>query len=649
MQLRYLVLSLAIATTGLSFPTDGSAIPALPQPHELSAVLAAPHIDMQGARPPSTPGAMNVTWVQRGELSSLDVRNRVSDELGRGHAILVTGPRPEDDEEDGESAIFGYRASGESSLYWRSPQGQLEVITVGAELPLDEAGAAFRAWLEARRNTRRAAVAPWQPVIAGRSLGTARSLGVARSAQAPSAGYVPRIEIIEDRTFAGGRAIRHRIVVLRDVDASTDDKVVIVTAEADQAPSKNGALWNGKFLSQGKGYQLFIPDRYVLTTQLAGVGATVPLTLENYEPKTDGASERNIQETVTVRTTTSAGANFEILNGLEKNDAPHLGKIALDFRYEKERVEETSVSMTLKDYSVEALTRVREHTRTVDWVFPLAQDIASKIDYFEDGHNIHGALNSTTRMTPMMRRANLRGVSVWRIPGSYEGRLDVTTQATVALRVYDSLAETVDRGPDAGARVAFNSRIDLGSPHLTRQPTVRLQSLQGSGKCLSQPDPKAPALVLETCEKGTGGKAQHWYLELDNTYRNRGSRQCLTTDPADGRMFAASCDGAPLTQQWKWLADRIHSLYMGGGTWRLHVRDGGTLSAKFDPARHQPLVSNQYHSLLRPWSSYPNKPSRGDVIPNLGGVSPQIPESYLGFGAVGVDERWQPLPLREGL
>ncbi len=636
MKPRYLALALAAAMAGTSafaqvaphVPGEAPS-PRLLAPQDLSSALTAPQT-MRST--PDASSAQALVWVERADLATASVRQRVVDALARKRAVLVTGSSEDD---QGEMETFGFRAPGVASIYRRSSNGAIDVITADADLPAHEAAEAFTEWLGRQK--------PLSEVDHPRT----RSL--VQNGTVDDGEYTPRIEIHQDRIFPGRRAVRHHIVVLRDIDAQRDEKVVMVTTEVDQVPSLVGAMWNGTALAEGKGYHLIVPGRYIVTTQLAGVDQPVPLTLQDYAPKSDGATERLINDTVSIKTTSGASATFDVLNGLAHNNAPHLGKVALGFNYAKEHLEQRSVTMSLKDYFVQASPRSGKGTRAMDWTFPLASDIAHSVDYFADGENFYGAVNSTRRMTPMMRQATLQVGSVWRVPGSYEGSLDVITRATVELRVYDSLEKSIDSGPDdAESDMAFTTRINLGSAHLTRQPTVRLQSLHGQGQCLAQPVSNAPDVVLESCEKGEGGKAQQWYLEVDNTYRNRGSGQCLTTAPHSGRIHAADCAGASLTQQWQWSADRIHSLYMGGNTWRLHLRDG-IVNAMFDPQRHQMMVSNQYHPLLRPWSSYPNRPSKGDVVPNLSSVSPPIPDSYLGYDAVGTEERWQPLPIRFGL
>jgi len=641
MKLRYLVLALATACASPvvadTWEVVGDMSPTAPFPmerHHLAAVLAAPYNGTMPL-PTSLPASVTgVAWARRSDLSDAAVRDRVIEAVDRGLTVLVLGPGS-DEHGDVEAETFGLGSSGAISAYRRNRNGALEVKSVDADLPMDEAVAAIETWMEKRS-------APYvAPQFARLTIGDGGASGMGAE--------VPRVEIHQDKSFKGGRSVRHHIVVIRDISPSRDQKVVVVNTETDMAPSRNGAAWNGRFQADGRGYGLFIPDRYIVTTQLAGVGETVPLTIEQYEPKSDGATERTVNESLSVRTSYGASASFDILEGLEKNGMPHLGKVALGFNYGKERTEQTSVTMSLKDYFIETSTRTgQDGTRSVKWSFPLARDIARDVAYFNDGEGLDGTLNSTRRMTPMMRRATLQTASVWRLPGSYEGKLDVATRGAVNVRIYDSLEGSSEAGPDREAGITFVTHLNLDSAYLTRQPTVRLQSLHGLGECLAQPDPQAPDIVLLPCGKGPGGKHQQWYLEADMTYRNRGSGQCLTAHPGSGEVYAAACSGTPLNQQWRWSADRIQSLYEGGNRWRLHVRDGKP-NARFDPQLHQELISNQYHALLRPWSSYPNRPTEGDVVPNLSGLSPRVPTSYLQFNAVGVAERWQPLPVRSGL
>ena len=121
------------------------------------------------------------------------------------------------------------------------------------------------------------------------------------------------------------------------------------------------------------------------------------------------------------------------------------------------------------------------------------------------GPDVNGDVwNSTTKVTPMMRGAALQTVSVWRVPGSYEGLVDVDTSSSVIRREYHQRLKRMETTHDAEADIRSVQRIDLGAPTLTRQPTVRLQSLSGTGACLSQPNSKTSAVTMK---HATGRKA----------------------------------------------------------------------------------------------------------------------------------------------
>ena len=108
------------------------------------------------------------------------------------------------------------------------------------------------------------------------------------------------------------------------------------------------------------------------------------------------------------------------------------------------------------------------------------------------------------------------------------------------------------------------------------------------------------------------------------------------------------CAGATLNQQWHWSADRILSQFeKDESMWRLHVV-GDVPYAKPDGFLAPIAISNPYHPLLLPWSSYPRRPTEGDVIPGPGGEPTPIPASYLGMGRVGAEERWRIQAVRAG-
>lgn len=461
--------------------------------------------------------------------------------------------------------------------------------------------------------------------------------------------YVPRVERFDATKPGEHGSIRHHIVVLRDTTPSRDEKVIVVMAEVDHAPAENGAYMRYDSDPVDSGQTLAIPDAYQVTTQLGlhGPGAPSPVPVE-FAPSSDGATERTISEKVAVTSASGGSTAFSVGSALLKAGELVNGKLPVNLNESDSRTEEFSVTMTLKDYFTEAALRQQGDAHAATWAFRLARDIASNVWYFYDGSiSKNWSMNSERRMTPMMRRAALSVSSVWRVPASYEGPVDIVTRADIVNRVYALREERTETTTDPSG-MALTTRVDLGSPYLSRQPVVRLQSRDGTGHCLVQPAADDDAVRLAPCRGGEADAAEQWTFELDKTWRNRASGHCLTADPATGNVVAQPCEGPALTQQWEWRADRLHTLYIEGGSWRLHVRNDGTPNAIFNPAIHQNIPSNVYHPLLRPWSSYPLAPTPGDVIPNLNSISPPVPESYLSFGAVSTAERWQPVLVRTG-
>lgn len=463
----------------------------------------------------------------------------------------------------------------------------------------------------------------------------------AQSSSAKGSGYAPRLSVSNSGGDNKGRSIRHEIVVLRDVDASSDDKVILVKTVVDQAPSVSTLTWYGEPTNYAYGTTFSVADGYLVSTHLVfGDGTQPAAVIESQVPTSDGATERNITETVRTSASIGVSAAPESLATLA------LGKLPLSASAGAERGEERSVTMTLKDYSVSSHSGMDAEGRPrVGWRFSLAPDIADNLWYAYSHFNLfHNYLYSAARVTPMMRRATLETAAVWRIPGDYDGPLDVVTTTGVDIRHHGALYGENRTFRDKNATISLSTRVDLGSPHLSRQPVVRLQSLSGLGLCLAQPDAGTPAVVMQRCAPREENAGQQWILDTDLTYRNFGSGYCLTADPLTGGVHAEACAGAMLNQRWEWRADRLHTMYMDDGNWRLHVRDG-IPRAVFDPTRHQDIVTNAYHPLLRPWSSYPKAPTLGDVIPSLNTTSPPIPTSFLAFRQVNAEERWQPVPV----
>ncbi|WP_036138382.1 RICIN domain-containing protein [Luteibacter sp. 9135] len=636
-----LCLSLALMGTvghAVASPASTSAPPVYLRLSELGTALAA-----DGQRTsashfsfPHLAGAetkARLLWLTSTELASREVRELVAEALLLGDGILVS----RNGTGDTERAMFGFAGQSGMSVYRRSPDGVLDVMVIDDAMSVEDATARVTDWF-ARSSPK--AGRP-TPVRLARQVD-----GVNAADKLDDGSYTPSLQLRVDKPFADGRRIFHDIKIMRDVTPSRDDKVVIVKTQVNQAPSRRGTWWNGAPNPGGKAYYLLVPDRYRVTTGLNFADDASLVTLQEYAPVSDGVKERTVNHSLSIKASSNLSATPDVLAALASVGAPSAGKLPVMLSSGRERMETQSVTMTLKDYTTHVTPVTIGQSRGVSWAFPLANDIASDIDYFKDGENHNASLLSERKATPMMKSATLEMASTWRIQGDRDGDLVVTTRADVATRVYDTLENDSTVEDDEESVMEFTTRVSMDSPFLARQPVVRLQSLAGTGACLTQPDTGRPDVVMAACDRGEANPGQQWMLELDGTYRNRASKRCLTAEETSGEVVVSDCDSPSLNKQWSWSADRIHSRYAGGNHWRLHVR-GGRPNAKFDPALHQVIVSNDSHPLLRPWSSYPNKPTPGDVIPRLATVSPPVPESYLAYREVSADERWQPVLVRK--
>lgn len=645
-----LCLGLALLGTvdqAIALPASTPTSPVYLRLTELGTALAADGHRTSASRFqfPHLAGAetqAQLLWVTSTELASRDMREIVADALLLGDAVLVS----RNGTSETERAMFGFAGEAGMSVYRRSPDGVLDVMVIDDAIPIEDATARVTGWLAHSSpdaaSTRSARLA--RQVAGTNTSNTSKASDTANKLDDGS--YTPSLHVRVDKPFADGRRIFHDIKVMRDVTPSRDDKVVIVKTQVNQSSSRRGTWWNGVRNPGGRAYYLLIPDRYRVTTGLNFADDASHVTLQAYAPLSDGKRTREVDTSLSIKASSNLSAAPDVLQSLVSFGTGLAGKMPLTLASGKERTETQSIKMILTDYTTHAIPATIGQTRAVSWEFPLAHDIARDINYFRDGANQNASLLSERNATPMMKSATLEMVSTWRIQGDRDGDLVVTTRSDVTNRFYDTVRKESTVEDDEESVVEFTTRIPMDSPFLARQPAVRLQSLAGTGACLTQPDAGRPDLVMAACDRGEANPGQQWMLELDGTYRNRASKRCLTAEETSGEVVVSDCDNPSLNKQWSWSADRIHSRYAGGNHWRLHVRNGRP-NAKFDPALHQVIVSNDSHPLLRPWSSYPNKPTRGDVIPRLATVSPPVPESYMDYREVSADQRWQPVLVRK--
>lgn len=642
MKHRYLAASVAACLFLGAAVSPANAGPT-PAPIALASLSAALE---DGARPDSQNAWITsafghrLMWFDESELHRDTIQAQVMDALAAGMAVMITRSGEPDTI---VSHLFGFQSPEKRAIYKRRSNGELDVGTVADDVTPQDAALAFTDWLVERDTSVKSRMMRSTP---------------ARLTSAPFL-YVPTTAIHQDQVFQNGRRIKHDITVTRDIRPGSDRKIITVKSQVVQRPEEHGTFWggDGSFNTREKTFHLFIPYRYDMQTTLSSAAGKVRFDLGDYRPVAGKPKDMLVNETVS--TQIAGGSNLprdmiDFISGFIDGPSGVLGKLPLAFPGEDGRTESKSVSMTIQDYTIlNNVPSEKNGVRGISWSFSLDENIASDHKRFRDGHSSTGyALYALKNTTPMMHMATMEGVSTWMVDGAWEGPVDITTRSSVVNRVFfDSGLKNTGiestMNDDSASDIAYTTRIDLASPRLTRQPTVRLQSRSGMGLCLSQPTSTERDVAMETCGKGDAGRQQQWYLESDNTYRNRGSGMCLTAHPGSGELHMADC-GSSLNQQWKWSADRIASSYQGGNLWRIHLRDGAP-HAMYDAERHDPIATNVNQALLPPWSSYPAKPSANDTIPTQRDVAPIVPESYRSLRAVGDQERWQALPVIVGL
>jgi len=640
-----------------STASPSSRLPLLPVA-DIPATLSATNADVANMRPDilgdararssrlrDTPTPI-ATWVTSASLADAGRRTEVLALLASGAAVLVTSHEREARHELG---TFGIEPAARTVMYVESPDG-LKATSVEGD-PLSPASAA------ALQGATDAVLAAMRPPAPSR---TARS--VARDA-APQSIDPATLEgrpflRIDDQVFgAHGRSASQTIRIVRDSTATRDRKIVTVETEAGVIPAENGIQDGKSFIQHGSGMSLYVPDAYEATTAFYALDPAAEVRLLQTIPKSSGATNRKITEEISSKSAFGLSTSPDVQQGLNKDGINTVGKIPLSLSLSSETTERSVVEMNLDDYAVIQSAHPADGGFIAVWRFPLASDIAGNSRYF-----VKGSFNSTTKMTPMMRRASLETASEWSVDGAYEGKVVIGSRGTVTNRLYRALPVVnlpAEERPDPASAYYdpltqphlsgrlqpwVVSTLDLSSPYLTRSPATLIQSLSGTGQCLEAGDVE---VTLAAC--ASTKRAQQWLLEADMTYRNRAKGLCLTTDQGDGRMTVAECVNNALNQQWAWSADRIHSRVEGGERWRLHVNNG-VLNAKFDAQRHFPISANPNHFLLRPWQSYPSKPQADDTVPVLAGASPKFPRNpEVRYRDIDAGQRWQTLPLRHGL
>lgn len=604
-----------------------------------------------------------VAWVPASALADPAARNEAQDIVSTGTPLLVTAGAGE---QHWEAKIFGIQAEESTVLYQPLPNGTIH-------MHLFEPSEANRVVSDVHRLKPTPRLNSLAALSSTRHATSADSSAVnpARSETAPT-----KIWGASKTDPVTGARISVIATVTRDTTKSQDSKLITVKTEADLIPYQSGlgryVLFPsrpGSFGIEPRG--IVVPEEYRLTTSLlwpwnqGSVGAR----LLAHTPDSTGSTDVTIAKKHTTKTSWGASISPDVSRGLADGKISSAGKLPASVSFGHEKTDEESVTMTLKDYSVAFAEYASSQASSAAWRFPLSDVIAGNRKYF-------GSTPRSTLRTPMMRQAGLETASTWRVNGDYEGTvivevasnlknkffssffddplelgdcdeklaMDVTRRSCERKAVYAGLPEALKIDYTTQPQTAF--RIDLGTPFLTRTPTVLLQSFAHEDKCLTHGEATTDLITLQTCDRSEGNRAQQWIFDEASRYVNRGSGLCLGTDANTGRVRAVTCTQA-LTQQWEWRADRIHSKFDGGRS-RLRAESFGASTA-FRPGLDALLPVNATNALLPPWTNYPLKPKRGDLIPGFNFTAAPLPDSYLAFGEVDSAQRWEAIPLIFGI
>lgn len=600
-----------------------------------------------------------VAWIPSESLVSESARVEAARIMQTGVPVLVSR---RDGSPRHEARTFGVEVPGSLVLYNLLPDGSTHIVTTGELAPENVSTATI------------------QNVLAlAREASQTPSTSATEVANVDTEAPLKKYTVQASSTYGTGASVAMHVTVARDTTKSHDRKAITVITKALAKPFKNGVsnmewpLTNAfpkspplPFRPHGSDFLLYLVGKYHLATTIAWPMSDDPQILTAVEHKPVGSSTTDHDFTDSITTTTTYGVSVSAELGAQLGDKgiSAAGKIAPTFSYQRQRSEQHSVTVKLADYAiaVERMSDPQAHAQSIAWTYPLNSRLAKDRAHFK-----HGDWKfATSKMTPMMRQADLETISGWTLDGAYEGVVTLTARAAIEntvflgttssvytamdrpqgdVRCQGSVVECLVRGLQGSQPVA-EMKIDLGSPYLTRTPTVLLQSFAVDDGCLTQNDPADGSLVaLARCDTSEGNRTQQWTLDEQGRYVNRGSKMCLQISNT-GRAVATRCSLA-LTQKWTWRADRIHSAHNGGRS-RLYVTNA-RVQAGFDVSMHQDLPINPTNDLLPPWSNYPQKPIVGAFVPGFTFRGEPIPKAFLGFNRVDGAERWETVVLRPGL
>lgn len=605
--------------------------------------VLASRLDTDGLEELTDPSSLAIAVVAASEIDGLGLQSsRLSGMFHAGVPVFVC---MDSTDRRAVARFFGaVPPKGGDVIFVRAPDGRIDVI---------EADIEDTHWTPSWSK---------ETVDSLTALRSRTGLAAAGSYGETSGGYVPLVEFHNDVMNLVSKELTGKavITVARNASASSDTKDIFVHASPTFKAGREYEVLNSKgqkvnvYVNAGiyEGHNLpgvktnltaaLLPWAYRVSHTVSAEGEKVAMT--SHLPKTHSETEFDYKESFS-RSFNIGGTTGESLSTDGLADAVLAAKLPFNLSVGYSDSTGYEHNFRFKDYSL--LAAEEDAGKRMEWK-AVIQPTLHNILVERDAAYSPGLTEK--RMTPMMRVASFDTTSTWSVNGKYEGSVTVEVDAGFTLNErtwwWDGSTPRRDDKVSQYDRTVHSMLVDLSNPHLTMEPTVRLQSKEGLGGCVTQREGR---VSIEVCDSAS--RNQMWSLNgngEEGHYVNLGNKQCLSIDIATWALRTATC-ASTRNQLWKWHADRIHSAYeegAGNKGHRLYVEGDGSLKVRVQAAddRFQQVDVNPYNKVLNPWAQYPNAPTAGTVIPKpfgQGGNDSYVTEEMARrLRAVPTRERW---------
>jgi hypothetical protein len=407
------------------------------------------------------------------------------------------------------------------------------------------------------------------------------------------------------------------LTVVRNVSRTEDVKTIVVKTRTSLRPDGAG-ITNGSVTGDNL-WASRLPVLYTLGHALSANGGPAPL-LETYLPEADGRTEFTYSRTDDRMFSIAGSLGGEFGSGATPGQALQWtaqSPFSVGASYQIGTSE--TLSHSFQDYSL----NVTGQSPAVRWELPLAGRLGQ-----------HALVRPTAALpvfmpealTPMMRNATMDALSVWQVPGHYDGVVTFTQEGGLTVhedRWHYERANLVANESSIPQQDGLALDIAMGGWELAREIPVLLQSAQGAGSCME---------AVGDAEVGLGvcnssNERMMWGFDQAGRYHNLATNRCLAYNVALKTVQQQECMLVN-NQYWVWRAERLHSMY--NLLWRLYVTADNRVELEPDGSfvvQDQPV--NQFNSLDIPWSSYPSRASAGDTMPNRNSISPEISPDWV--------------------